>query len=90
MLLDLIHYQEHLKKTQPDADSRWDNVQELITFARESETNGSCNQILTTSDADDEWDDQQEDFDHAAFEEDGIVEMKSAAARGNASTKRYD
>ncbi|KAK7689081.1 hypothetical protein QCA50_007772 [Cerrena zonata] len=74
-LLELIHYQAHLKKTQPDADSRWDNVQELITFARESEANGSCNQVLTKHDGDQEWDDQREDFDHAAFEEDGIVEV---------------
>ncbi|KAI0359957.1 UvrD/REP type DNA helicase [Trametes cingulata] len=36
-LVDSINYQEHLRKTQPDADSRWDNVQELVNFASEIE-----------------------------------------------------
>ncbi len=38
-LLDLISYGEHLRKTQPDYESRWDNVQELINFAAEVENN---------------------------------------------------
>ncbi|KAF7301180.1 ATP-depentend DNA [Mycena indigotica] len=37
-LLDLIKYEGHLKKTQPDWESRWENVQELITFASEVQT----------------------------------------------------
>ncbi|KAI0635844.1 UvrD-helicase-domain-containing protein [Trametes polyzona] len=36
-LVDTINYQEHLRKSQPDSDSRWDNVQELINFASEVE-----------------------------------------------------
>ncbi|KAF5391670.1 hypothetical protein D9757_002375 [Collybiopsis confluens] len=32
-LVDLIRYEDHLKKTQADWDTRWENVQELITFA---------------------------------------------------------
>ncbi|KAJ6530358.1 P-loop containing nucleoside triphosphate hydrolase protein [Mycena vulgaris] len=36
-LLELIDYEDHLKKTQPDWESRWENVQELITFASEVE-----------------------------------------------------
>ncbi|KAJ7229193.1 P-loop containing nucleoside triphosphate hydrolase protein [Mycena pura] len=36
-LLDLIEYEDHLKKTQPDWESRWENVQELITFASDVE-----------------------------------------------------
>ncbi|KAF9565266.1 UvrD-helicase-domain-containing protein [Agrocybe pediades] len=36
-LVDLINYEEYLKKTQQDWDSRWENVQELITFATEVE-----------------------------------------------------
>ncbi|KAJ7929059.1 P-loop containing nucleoside triphosphate hydrolase protein [Mycena leptocephala] len=32
-LLELIEYEDHLKKTQPEWESRWENVQELITFA---------------------------------------------------------
>ncbi|KAF7331625.1 ATP-depentend DNA [Mycena kentingensis (nom. inval.)] len=35
-LLDLIEYENHLKKTQPDWETRWENVQELITFASEA------------------------------------------------------
>ncbi|KAJ7593227.1 P-loop containing nucleoside triphosphate hydrolase protein [Mycena floridula] len=36
-LLDLIGYLDHLKKTEPDWDTRWENVQELITFASDVE-----------------------------------------------------
>ncbi|KAM5530408.1 hypothetical protein V8D89_015919 [Ganoderma adspersum] len=36
-LVDLIQYGEHLKKTQQDHESRWENVQELINFASEVE-----------------------------------------------------
>ncbi|KAJ3820348.1 P-loop containing nucleoside triphosphate hydrolase protein [Lentinula raphanica] len=32
-LVELIGYEDHLRKTQPDWESRWENVQELITFA---------------------------------------------------------
>ncbi|KAG7451185.1 UvrD-helicase-domain-containing protein [Guyanagaster necrorhizus] len=38
-LLKLIDYQEHLHKTQPEWETRWENVQELITFA--SDVQGS-------------------------------------------------
>jgi DNA helicase-2/ATP-dependent DNA helicase PcrA len=37
-LLIMIDYEEYLRKTQQDWDSRWENVQELITFASESES----------------------------------------------------
>jgi DNA helicase-2/ATP-dependent DNA helicase PcrA len=36
-LVELIKYEEHLRKTQQDWQSRWENVQELITFASEIE-----------------------------------------------------
>ncbi|KAG7089539.1 hypothetical protein E1B28_011212 [Marasmius oreades] len=32
-LYDDVNYEDHLKKTQSDWESRWENVQELITFA---------------------------------------------------------
>lgn len=34
-LLDQLQYQDFLRRTQPDWESRWENVQELITFASE-------------------------------------------------------
>lgn len=34
-LTELIHYDEYLQRSQSDADSRWENVQELINFAEE-------------------------------------------------------
>lgn len=37
-LVDLLNYEDHLKKTQQDWESRWENVQELITFASEVES----------------------------------------------------
>jgi DNA helicase-2/ATP-dependent DNA helicase PcrA len=42
-LVELLEYQDHLRKTQPDWESRWENVQELITFASEVEV-GSANE----------------------------------------------
>ncbi|KAH7915664.1 P-loop containing nucleoside triphosphate hydrolase protein [Hygrophoropsis aurantiaca] len=35
-LLKLTDYEDHLKRTQPDWDTRWENVQELINFASET------------------------------------------------------
>ncbi|CAL1703524.1 unnamed protein product [Somion occarium] len=85
-LLDLIHYENHLKKTQPDADSRWDNVQELINFAREFEVNESSNLQLPESPlpgervaGENDWEDHPDEFDHNAFDEDGIAEIKPGA-----------
>ncbi|ESK94683.1 atp-depentend dna [Moniliophthora roreri MCA 2997] len=37
-LYEVIGYEDHLKKTQPDWESRWENVQELITFASDVDT----------------------------------------------------
>lgn len=34
-LLDLVDYEAHLKKSQQDWESRWENVLELLTFATE-------------------------------------------------------
>jgi len=34
-LLTELKYADHLQKTQPDWESRWENVRELITFATE-------------------------------------------------------
>jgi DNA helicase-2/ATP-dependent DNA helicase PcrA len=42
-LVELLEYQDHLRKTQPDWESRWENVQELMTFASEVEV-GSANE----------------------------------------------
>ncbi len=36
-LLDHIEYENHLRKTEQDWDTRWENVQELITFASDVE-----------------------------------------------------
>ncbi|KAG1826576.1 P-loop containing nucleoside triphosphate hydrolase protein [Suillus variegatus] len=35
-LVELIGYQEYLKKSQPDWDTRWENIQELINFASDA------------------------------------------------------
>lgn len=36
-LVRMIDYEGYLRKTQQDWESRWENVQELITFASEVE-----------------------------------------------------
>ncbi|KAG6851096.1 hypothetical protein H0H93_000976 [Arthromyces matolae] len=38
-LVELVGFEDHLKKTQPDWESRWENVKELITFATEVTAN---------------------------------------------------
>lgn len=35
--MELLEYEDYLRRTQPDWESRWENVQELITFASEVE-----------------------------------------------------
>ncbi|EPQ52841.1 UvrD-helicase-domain-containing protein, partial [Gloeophyllum trabeum ATCC 11539] len=35
-LISLTEYEDHLKKTQPDSDARWENVMELMSFASEA------------------------------------------------------
>ena len=37
----MINYEDYLRKTQQDWESRWENVQELITFASEVESDVS-------------------------------------------------
>lgn len=42
-----MDYQDHLRKTQPDWETRWENVKELITFAKEvEEQNARDNAVL--------------------------------------------
>ncbi|KAG5643023.1 hypothetical protein DXG03_001761 [Asterophora parasitica] len=44
-LVDLVEFEAHLRKTQPDWESRWENVKELITFASEVEKNINFNVV---------------------------------------------
>lgn len=37
-MIDCINWQDHLKKSGPEWESRWDNCQELITFAVDVDT----------------------------------------------------
>ncbi|KAJ2926931.1 hypothetical protein H1R20_g10172, partial [Candolleomyces eurysporus] len=45
-LLDIIQYQDHLRRTQQDWETRWENVKELITFAKEVEEQNSRDSAL--------------------------------------------
>lgn len=58
-LAELINYEEHLKKTQQDWQSRWENVQELITFASDIEID-IASKAQQRSDEEDEKDKQEE------------------------------
>jgi len=53
-LLESLDYENYLKKTQPDWESRWDNVHELINFASEVESISMSEVDEVHSDA--EWD----------------------------------
>ncbi|THH15698.1 hypothetical protein EW146_g4817 [Bondarzewia mesenterica] len=48
-LLDLICYEDYLRKTQPDWESRWENVQELINFASQEQENTNIEVSLSVS-----------------------------------------
>lgn len=34
-ILNAINYEDHLRRTQQDWDTRWENVQELINYAQQ-------------------------------------------------------
>lgn len=50
-LLDLINYETHLRKTQQDWETRWENVKELITFASEVEAGALASVKASTTDS---------------------------------------
>ena len=52
-LVKMIDYEAHLKKTQQDWEARWENVQELITFASEVESDLRSREQQTTDGASD-------------------------------------
>ncbi|KIK63032.1 hypothetical protein GYMLUDRAFT_41333 [Collybiopsis luxurians FD-317 M1] len=52
-LVELISYEDHLRKTQPDWDTRWENVQELITFASDVQSDLE-NDVAVDTDQDQE------------------------------------
>ncbi|KAJ3997410.1 P-loop containing nucleoside triphosphate hydrolase protein [Lentinula boryana] len=51
-LVELIDYEGHLRKTQPDWESRWENVQELITFASDVQSDLQANPDFTEASGD--------------------------------------
>ncbi|KAI0775289.1 UvrD-helicase-domain-containing protein [Trametes elegans] len=83
-VVDTVNYQEHLRKTQPDFESRWDNVQELVNFASEVERTAPADVAKRMYDADEavhtkdegggeesaeEWADELDEFDADQVEE---------------------
>ncbi|KAF9003988.1 P-loop containing nucleoside triphosphate hydrolase protein [Cyathus striatus] len=62
-LLDLIDYDAHLKKTQPDWETRWENVQELISFATEAEVHAPQDSNVIVILDDDEENQKEEELD---------------------------
>ena len=78
-LVELIEYRDYLTKTQPDADSRWDNVEELMNFAAECDASVRTSERPTLSvkkpDDDTEWIDGMEEVDQDLVddESDGLA-----------------
>ncbi|KAF7791687.1 hypothetical protein EIP86_002710 [Pleurotus ostreatoroseus] len=66
-LIELIEYQDHLKKHNDDWESRWDNVDELVNFASEFECISSSSDVAK---AQDDWMDTVDDED--TFAESGL------------------
>ncbi|KAI0342822.1 UvrD-helicase-domain-containing protein [Trametopsis cervina] len=79
-LLELIQYEQYLKKTQQDWESRWENVQELISFASELERDLPTfieNARVPEGDEKDDWGDVVEDeYDEEELDDLGFSEMK--------------
>lgn len=78
-----MRYQEYLEKTQEDADSRWRNVQELVTFASEMESElGAQSFEVDVEDTevakeDEDWQDREEDeHDEEELDDLGFAEVK--------------
>lgn len=78
-----MRYQEYLEKTQEDADSRWRNVQELITFASEMESELGAQSFdvavedTNASQEDDDWQDREEyEYDDEELDDLGFSEVK--------------
>jgi hypothetical protein len=88
--LDAIGYEAYLQRTQPDWETRWENVQELVNFAAGVETQESL-------DAEDEenktWDETEGDTDdlgaYPSENEDAVVIRASSvsASSSKASSK---
>ncbi|KAK7050941.1 ATP-dependent DNA helicase srs2 [Paramarasmius palmivorus] len=51
-LYEVIDYEGHLRKTQPDWESRWENVQELVTFASDLDTDINSNYVAEEGNTD--------------------------------------
>ncbi|PCH42532.1 UvrD-helicase-domain-containing protein [Wolfiporia cocos MD-104 SS10] len=95
-LLQLLNYEGYLMKTQPDWESRWDNVQELINFASQVEM-GTPMLFDSDQPEDDpsegeEWNSLAE-FDQDQLEDDGIVEAqrpRQAKGKEKQTEERYE
>lgn len=84
--LDLIDYKSHLMKTQPDWESRWDNVQELINYASEVEITASSQQRDYDDVSDGEWD-VLEEYDRDQVEDVPETRVQSDKGKGKATSK---
>lgn len=86
-LISLTEYEDHLKKTQPDSDARWENVMELMSFASEVQTDlvpYALEDLSSGSgpETDKDWDDMPNETEAAQFNADGLIELKHSAAEG--------
>jgi DNA helicase II / ATP-dependent DNA helicase PcrA len=52
--VELLEYEDYLRRTQPDWESRWENVQELITFASEVEVGSTYGRNFEETSTDDD------------------------------------
>jgi len=59
--VDVVQYEEHLKKTQSDWESRWENVQELVTFASDVHAELDDTIDVNEDERDPEYHDQEEE-----------------------------
>ena len=79
-LVELTQYEEHLRKTQQDWESRWQNVQELINFASETERDLpalAADSVLVDAGRASDWGDVVEDeYEEEELDDLGFAEIK--------------
>lgn len=88
-LLMQLGYAEHLQKTQPDWESRWENVRELITFATESTSQVSSEPATSASETPSEVD-AETNVESTKTEIESFEQLESAGVSGVSGDEHFD
>lgn len=88
-LLTELGYADHLQKSYPDWESRWENVRELITFATESKEGGTASHS-STSEPNQQPSTPQEGGSQSALGDTGLLPPEIPASSGESLTEEAE